>query len=144
MLNQIGRYQILEVIGKGGMGEVVRAFDPICQREVAIKQIRKDIKKGQTLKSRFLNEAQITAQLTHPGVVSIYSIHEEDEELYYVMPYIKGENLKQILKAAHQGSCEASIASLLPIFRTVCQTLSYAHSNGVIHRDIKPENILVG
>lgn len=142
--NQIGPYQILEEIGKGGMGEVLRAFDPTCKREVAIKQIRKDIKQSQTLTDRFLNEAQITAQLTHPGVVSIYSIHQEEDALYYVMPYIKGENLKQILRAAHLGKKEASIASLLPIFRTVCQTLSYAHTNEVIHRDVKPENILVG
>ena len=142
--NQIGPYQILEVIGKGGMGEVLRAFDPVCQRDVAIKQIRKDIKQHKNLTKRFLSEAQITAQLTHPGIVSVYSIHQSDDALYYVMPYIKGENLKQILKSAHLGMREASIASLLPIFRTVCQTLSYAHSKGVIHRDVKPENILVG
>ena len=142
--NQIGPYQIIEVIGKGGMGEVLRAFDPVCKREVAIKQIRKDIKQSRTLVDRFLNEAQITAQLTHPGIVSVYSIHQEEDALYYVMPYIRGENLKQIFKAAHAGERELSIPSLLPIFRTVCQTLSYAHSKGVIHRDVKPENILVG
>ena len=142
--NQIGPYEIREVIGKGGMGEVLLAHDPICKRDVAIKQIRKDIKQHKNLTKRFLNEAQITAQLQHPGIVSVYSIHQTEDALYYVMPYIKGDNLKQILKAAHQGKRDASIASLLPIFRTVCQTLSYAHSNGVIHRDVKPENILVG
>ena len=133
------------MIGKGGMGEVLRAYDPVCKREVAIKRIRRDIKsRNKNLMQRFLNEAQITAQLTHPGVISIYSIHKEATSLYYVMPYVRGKNLKQILKEAHAWEREAPIASLLPIFRNVCQTLSYTHANVFIHRDIKPDNILVG
>ncbi|MCP5469221.1 MAG: protein kinase [Chlamydiales bacterium] len=143
-VEKIGRYQILGAIGKGGMGEVLRAYDPVCEREVAIKRIRKDIKHHSNLTKRFLREAKITAQLTHPGIVSIYSIHQEEDALYYVMPHIHGETLKQILKSAHQGKSEAPIVSLLPIFRTLCQTISYVHSKGIVHRDIKPENILVG
>lgn len=143
-IQSIGRYRILDLIGKGGMGEVWLAYDPICEREVAIKKIRKDIDQHAALTKRFLREAKITAKLTHPGIVSIYSIHQEEDALYYVMPYIRGETLKQILKSASLGKKEATIATLLPIFRTICQTVSYVHSKGIIHRDLKPENILVG
>ncbi|MFN0064737.1 MAG: serine/threonine-protein kinase PknD [Chlamydiales bacterium] len=145
-VEKIGRYELRETIGRGGMGEVSLAYDPVCEREVAIKRIRPDLKKQAAMSARFLREARITAQLTHPGIISIYTIHKEKDELYYVMPHIKGDNLKQILKRSHQNpkSQEASIPALLPIFHTVCQTIAYAHDKGIIHRDIKPENILVG
>jgi eukaryotic-like serine/threonine-protein kinase len=143
----IGRYTIIQTIGKGGMGEVLLANDPVCERQVAVKRIRPDLTKHTPLKNRFLREAKITAQLTHPGIIAIYSIHQE-EELYYTMPYIKGETLKQIIKnnlqKGRKVKFEGSIPSLLPIFKSVCQTVSYAHSKGILHRDIKPENILVG
>lgn len=144
----IGQYACLKIIGKGGMGEVLLAFDPICDRQVAIKRIRPDLKRHTALKNRFLREATITAQLTHPGIISIYSIHQDENEIYYTMPYIEGETLRQILKNAHQkfrkATVEGSIPALLPIFKSICQTVSYAHSKGVLHRDLKPENILVG
>lgn len=144
----IGRYECLKTIGKGGMGEVLLAHDPLCQREVAIKRIRPDLKQYKALKERFLKEATLTAQLTHPGIISIYSIHQEEDELYYTMPYIEGETLRTILRTALQEvrtvKKNRSIPSLLPIFKSVCQTISYAHSKGILHRDLKPENILVG
>lgn len=144
----LGRYECLEIIGKGGMGEVLLAYDPFCDRQVAIKRIRPDLQKHSALVDRFLREAKITARLTHPGIISIYTIHHENEELYYTMPFIEGETLRQILvnilqKRGKNLSVD-SIPSLLPIFRSVCMTISYAHSKGIIHRDIKPENILVG
>jgi len=144
----IGRYQCLKTIGKGGMGEVLLVYDPLCDRQVAIKRIRPDLKKHSALKNRFMREAKVTAQLTHPGIISIYSIHLEEDELYYTMPYIEGETLRQILKNAYQASKklkqENSIPALMPIFKSICQTVGYAHSKGVLHRDLKPENILVG
>src|ERR1700722_6005549 len=144
----IGQYTYLKAIGKGGMGEVVLAYDPVCDRQVAIKRIRPDLKKHHGLRNRFLREAKITAQLTHPGIIGIFSIHQDEDEIYYTMPYIEGETLRQILKNAHQKLRKAkvagSIAALLPIFKSICQTVSYAHSKGVLHRDLKPENILVG
>ena len=144
----IGQYTCLKVIGKGGMGEVLLAYDPLCDRQVAVKRIRPDLKRHLALKNRFLREAKITAQLTHPGIIAIYSIHQDEDEIYYTMPYIEGETLRQTLKNAHQKFQKAkqasSIPSLLPIFKSICQTVSYAHSKGVLHRDLKPENILVG
>ncbi len=145
MNEKIGRYEVLELIGKGGMGEVWLAFDPVCGRKIALKKIRSDLKEHQAIRHRFLREAQITAHLTHPGTISVFSIHQEKEDIYYTMPYVEGDSLKQILRdAALLKGVKGSIASLLPIFRTVCQTVSYAHSKGILHRDLKPENILVG
>lgn len=140
----IGRYECLKVIGKGGMGEILLAHDPLCERQIAIKRIRPDLQKHEAMKNRFFREAKITAQLTHPGIISIYSIHEEKEELYYTMPYVEGKTLRQMLKDALQNKIDGSIPSLLPIFKSICQTVSYAHSKGILHRDLKPENILVG
>lgn len=149
MSQKLGRYEYLERIGKGGMGEVSLAYDPVCDRKIAIKRIRPELKNHEIIKNRFLKEAKITSQLTHPGIISIYSIHQENEELYYTMPYVEGETLKQILRQAKQHvrypeDIKGSIPSLLQIFKIVCQTVAYAHSKGILHRDLKPENILVG
>ncbi|MFZ0566304.1 MAG: serine/threonine-protein kinase PknD [Chlamydiales bacterium] len=143
MREKIGKYEILKTIGEGGMGEVLLAYDPTCERQVAIKRIRSDLKQRKALQNRFLREAKITAQLTHPGIISIYSIHQTPEELYYTMPYVEGNTLKQILRSAHAQEKE-TIATLLPIFKSICQTIAYAHSKEIIHRDLKPENVLVG
>lgn len=149
MSHSLGRYECKKVVGRGGMGEILLAYDPICNRNIAIKRIRQDLKPSNVLKSRFLHEAKVTSQLTHPGIISIYSIHQEDDELYYTMPYIEGETLKQVLQHSSQQNHHrvigyGSIPALLPIFKSVCQTVAYAHSRGILHRDLKPENIFVG
>lgn len=125
-----------KIVGKGGMGEILLVYDPVCERHIALKRIREELRGHEVIKNRFLREATITAQLTHPGIISIYSIHHEGDELYYTMPYVEGETLRKQLKRP--------IPALLHIFKSVCQTIAYAHSQGVIHRDLKPENILVG
>ncbi|MCB1180401.1 MAG: serine/threonine-protein kinase PknD [Chlamydiia bacterium] len=135
----IGRYELLSLVAKGGMGEVWLAYDPICDRKCALKRIRQDIKSKAAFEERFLKEAKITASLTHPGIITIYTIAREGESLYYTMPFVEGKNFKEMLKEGKE-----SIPSLLPIFCSICQTVAYAHSNGIIHRDLKPENILVG
>ncbi len=149
---QIGKYRILRQLGRGGMGEVLLAEDPSCGRQVAIKRIREDLAKHPSIAKRFLREAHITASLYHPSIIPVYSIHQEEEELYYVMPYVEGESLKSILRKTLL--CEknnepphpigSSINKLIPIFFNVCQAVSYCHSRGLLHRDLKPENILVG
>lgn len=145
----IGRYECIKKIGQGGMGEILLALDPVCDRKIALKRIRPDLPKNEVLKNRFLREAKITSRLTHPGIISIYSIHQESDEIYYTMPYVEGETLKQLLRQAYQNENnpkynKGSIPSLLQIFKNICQTIAYAHSRGVLHRDLKPENILVG
>lgn len=149
---EIGPYQILNKIGQGGMGEVFLAYDTRCGRRIALKRIRSDLLTHQQMHRRFLKEARITSQLTHPAIIPIYTIHDEENLVYYTMPYVEGETLKQILRNARarekQGEklehTEGTITSLIRIFLSVCQALGYAHSKGVLHRDIKPENVIVG
>lgn len=140
----IGPYQILKSLGKGGMGEVFLAYDPACQREVALKRIRPDLSSQQVIKNRFLKEAIITSKLAHPAIVPIYSLHEENGQLYYIMPYLEGKTLKELIKKAQKNERENSIAHFLRIFISLCQACAYAHSKGFLHRDLKPENIIVG
>lgn len=137
---KIGKYEIIKSIAKGGMGEVLLAFDPIFKREIALKRIREDLKNTSVFKNRFLREAELTANLTHPGIISIYSIYHEGDDIYYTMPFVHGNTLKQLLRKDEN----IAISKVLPIFKSVCQTVAYAHSKGIIHRDLKPENILVG
>ncbi|NGX61077.1 MAG: Serine/threonine-protein kinase PknD [Chlamydiae bacterium] len=148
MTQTIGRYVVEKTIGKGGMGEILLAYDPVCKREVAIKRIRTDLDKHEVLTNRFLREAHLTAELSHPGIITIYTIHEDEEGLYYTMPYVEGETLKQILRTSLQNNQKqespGSIPALLPIFHSLCQTVAYAHSREILHRDLKPENVLVG
>lgn len=146
----IGAYQILSSIGKGGMGEVFLAYDTGTGRKLALKKIRNDLLKHAIVKGRFLREARITCQLTHPGIIPIYGIFSEGNEIYYTMPYVEGENLKQILRKgrkkekAGEKSEATSIAALIRIFTDICQAVAYAHSKNVLHRDLKPENVIVG
>lgn len=136
---RIGPYTIIREIGRGGMGEVYLANDPIIEREVALKRVKGDLKSREVIRQRFIREAKITGQLAHPSIVPIYDLHEEDGEIYYIMPYVEGRTLKEILV---EGT--SSIVTLLPIFFSICQAIAFAHSRGFIHRDIKPENVLVG
>ena len=150
----VGPYQILSSIGKGGMGEVLLAYDPVCGRRIALKRIRTDLMEHRQMHNRFLKEARITSQLTHPAIIPIYAIHEEEKLVYYTMPFVEGQTLKQILKTARkqekkvgkgeQMPAQASIPSLVRIFLSICQAIAYSHSKNVLHRDIKPENIIVG
>ncbi|MGE3954148.1 MAG: protein kinase [Parachlamydiales bacterium] len=149
-LKAVGYYRVLKQIAKGGMGEVYLAYDPSCRRKIALKRIRPDLQNREVLHQRFLREAWITSQLTHPGVVPIYNIHVLEETLYYTMPYVEGQTLKALLKEAraHEGDehqdPKHSIPSLIRIFMGICQTVAYAHSKGILHRDLKPENVMVG
>jgi eukaryotic-like serine/threonine-protein kinase len=150
--SQIGSYQILERIASGGMGEVFLAFDPFCKRKIALKKIRSDLMNHPTLKERFLREAKIAAQLSHPYIIPIYSIHHDQNDLYYTMPLVEGETLKEILrqtaeqekKGEIQHPIGSSIPALMRIFLNICQAMAYSHSKKILHRDLKPENIIIG
>lgn len=138
---ELGKYKLLKSLGKGGMGEVFLAYDPVCDRQVALKRIREDLLKYKTMHDRFLREARIAAALTHPSIIPIFSIHEAENLAYYTMPYVEGKTLKQILKSSKE---DTSIAHLMRIFLNVCQAIAYCHSKDILHRDLKPENIIVG
>ena len=149
---KIGKYTLLRLIGKGGMGEIFLAKDPTFERTVALKRILTKLIHYPSIKRRFLSEAKIAAQLTHPSILSIYSLHVEEKQIYYTMPYIEGETLKEILKATRikEKLGEAphplgnTISTLIRLFLSVCQAMHYAHTKGFLHRDLKPENIMVG
>lgn len=147
----IGPYQIIKSIGKGGMGEVFLAYDTSCGRRIALKRIRPDLIEHTKMHFRFLKEARITSQLTHPSIIPIYTIHSEKDLLYYTMPYVEGQTLKQVLlnakqfeKKGHKPDHASSIPALIRLFLSICQAVAYAHSKGIIHRDLKPNNIIIG
>lgn len=152
-LGKIGRYVLLRSLGRGGMGEVFLAYDEVCEREVALKRIRSEYKKNANIRTRFIREALIAAKLSHPSIIPIHAIEQDEGGApYYTMPHIEGETLRAIL---HQSRIEeksgkivhpigGSIPTLLRIFLNACQAVAYCHSRGILHRDLKPENILVG
>ncbi len=141
---ELAHFKLLKSLGKGGMGEVFLAYDSVCKREIALKKIRDDLLKYKTIHNRFLKEARIAASLTHPSIIPIFSIHEDEKLTYYTMPYIEGKTLKKMLSKSETTSQEASIPSLVRIFLSVAQGIAYCHSKKVLHRDLKPENIIVG
>lgn len=149
---KIDHYLVLRSLGKGGMGEVFLANDPLCRRQVALKQIRQELKDYPIIKERFLREARVAAQLTHPSIIPIFSIDPGPEKTYYTMPYVEGETLKQILKQSSdeekEGEVQHPIGSSIPaltrIFLSVCEAIAYTHSKGIVHRDLKPDNIILG
>lgn len=148
----IGPYQVIRDIGKGGMGEVFLAYDTNCGRRIALKRIRSDLVEHMQMHNRFLKEARITSQLTHPAIIPIYSIQNENKSVFYTMPFVEGNTLKEILRAARKEEKSeerlhhigTSISALIRIFLSICQATAYAHSKNVLHRDLKPENIIVG
>lgn len=149
---KIDHYQILRSLGLGGMGEVFLVSDPQCKRQVALKQIRQELKNHPIMKERFLREATVAAQLTHPSIIPIFCIDPSPEKTYYTMPYVEGETLKQILKQGYeeekkgdiQHPIASSILALTRMFLSVCEAIAYTHSKGIVHRDLKPDNIIIG
>jgi tRNA A-37 threonylcarbamoyl transferase component Bud32 len=134
----VGRYRIERVLGEGGMATVYLAEDAKHKRKVAVKVMRPEL--AATLGAeRFLREVQIAAQLSHPHILPMHDSGEADGLLYYVMPYVDGETLKERL--AREGALAPDEAVRLA--REVADALAYAHKRGIIHRDIKPANILL-
>jgi len=148
----IGPYSIVESLGKGGMGEVFLAQDPVCGRNIAIKRIRPELKANKIIQNRFLREAQVASVLSHPSIVPILALQISPPDIYYTMPFVAGDTLRQILKstkdkkngAEGSDSIGDSIPALARIFLQVCEAVAYTHSKGILHRDLKPENIIIG
>src|SRR5256885_8111770 len=132
------RYALARELGRGGMAVVFLARDLRHDRPVAIKVLRHEIAAALGAE-RFLREIQIAAKLHHPHILPLYDSGAAGELLYYVMPYVEGESLRQRLERERQLPVEEALA----ITRQVAGALAYAHRNDVVHRDIKPENILL-
>ena len=135
----------------GGIGHVWLAHDKVLDREIALKELKADQATSEINKQRFFREAQITAQMTHPGTVPVYDYVEEGERSYYTMKFVRGSTLAETIKDYHDWRRENSktgissrLVHLLNQFVYICNTIAFAHSRRVIHRDLKPENVVVG
>ena len=135
----LGKYQIRQEIGRGGMGAVYRAYDPGLEREVAIKVLAPHLTWESHFVDRFRREAQMVAALNHPNIVIIHAIGEQGGFHYLVMDLVVGEPLSTLIRR-HGPLPPAQVARILS---QVADALDYAHSRGLIHRDVKPGNILV-
>src|ERR1035441_4923293 len=134
-VTQIGKYQVLGILGVGGMGVVYRGLDKAVGREVAIKTITEATEE---LRHRFMLEAR-SGILNHPNIVTVYDFGEQDGNPYIVMEFVPGDTLENLLNTGHKFS----LIEKLEIINQLCAGLGYAHRKGVIHRDIKPANIMV-
>ncbi|MEM1294452.1 MAG: serine/threonine-protein kinase [Verrucomicrobiota bacterium] len=133
------RVQFLELIGKGGMGAVYRAFEPKLHRYVAVKILSAQApRQGWDFVERFRREARALALLDHPNIVKLYDFDEIDDLLYFTMEYVEGQDLHAIFSGSQLTT--EHVESWVP---QVCQALEYAHSRDLIHRDVKPGNIMI-
>ncbi len=154
------RYELHDFVARGGIGEVWQADDMRLGRRVALKSLRRG---RETMRERFVLEAELTGRLEHPGVVPVYDLAlDRNDEPYYVMKFVRGRSMKDMVKAyfgkSKKGaksedvhlsandddSRELQMQRLLDSFVSLCETVGYAHERGIIHRDIKPENVMVG
>jgi ABC-type transport system substrate-binding protein len=130
------RYEITAELGRGGMGVVYRARDPLLNRDVALKLIPPSLLSPDS-EQRFQREAQLVAQMDHPAIVPIHDLGRHEGSLFFVMPVVQGTNLRAFLRQ------DSSLGDVLEVGIQVAEALEYSHARGVVHRDIKPENIMV-
>jgi serine/threonine-protein kinase len=139
-LEKIGRYQVLERVGKGGMGVLYRGFDPVLDREVAIKLMHADFSEDtEQMRPRFYREARAAAKLNHRNIVTIFEFAEESNIPYIVMEFLKGTPLG----ARMHSQPPLTLDDKLNVVAQLLEGLSYAHEQGVVHRDVKPDNVFV-
>lgn len=142
-LKQLGRYEIVRVLGSGAMGIVYEGLDTSLNRQVAIKTIIKsalvDSEQAADYSKRFMREAQAVARLNHSNIVTVYDFGEEGDVAYFVMEFIQGNELKQFIDSGVRFSLSKSLGLMIKLL----DALDYAHSQGIVHRDIKPANIMI-
>ena len=133
------RYQIIKSIGEGGMANVYLAYDTILDRDVAIKVLRGDLATDEKFVRRFQREALNASSLSHPNIVEVYDVGEDNGQYFIVMEYIDGVNLKDLLKKR----AKLTVTEVVDIMSQISDGLSVAHDSYIIHRDIKPQNIMI-
>ena len=152
--SKIGRYQDLGLLGRGGMGEVRKIRDETLKRNLAIKIIHPTLLRSKNALNRFIEEAQVGAQLQHPNIVPVHEMGKlPDGRFYFTMKEIKGKEFTELITEVHKESTKetwketkdgVTFRQLIQIFQKICETIAYAHTLGVIHRDLKPENVMIG
>ena len=138
-MERIGRYELRDKLGQGGMGVVYRAFDTLLQRVVAVKVISATIDGNPELRERFFREARAAGQLSHRNIITIHDLGEDEGVPYLAMEYLEGEDLQRRMA----GHDRMSLSHKLDLSIEVCQGLEFAHNHNVVHRDIKPANIFI-
>jgi serine/threonine protein kinase len=138
-LGRLGHYEMLEVVGRGGMGIVLRAFDETLHRVVAIKVLAPELAKSARAREHFVREAQATAAISHDHVIAIYAVEDAGAVPYLVMPFIDGPTLQERI----DRSGPPALNEILRIGRQIAEGLAAAHAQGLVHRDVKPANILL-
>jgi eukaryotic-like serine/threonine-protein kinase len=136
---RIGRYEVLERIGRGGMGVVYRARDEAMGRDVALKVLMADLEDDPDIRTRFYREAEAAARLSHPNIITIFDVGEDGDRFFIVMELLRGATLKDFLKQSDGSSIERK----LDLMSQLCAGLGAAHNASICHRDIKPGNIFV-
>ncbi|MCO6456222.1 MAG: protein kinase [Pirellulaceae bacterium] len=131
-------YELLQLLGRGGMGEVYRARQISLDRPVAVKLIHPQKQSDPHLAARFAREARLLARLSHPHIVAVYDSGEVRGQPFLVMELVEGRNLRSLTDAERLAA-----AAVVDLMRQLCDAVSYAHDNGIVHRDLKPENILI-
>jgi serine/threonine protein kinase/Tfp pilus assembly protein PilF len=134
-----GRYEVIEELGRGGMGNVYRAFDRKIHEEIAIKILKPEIALEKKLVQRFGNELRIARRISHHNVCRMHDLHEEGNTLYITMEYVRGEDLKTLIR--RMGTLP--VGKTLSIARQVAEGMAEAHKLGVVHRDLKPGNVMI-
>ena len=139
----VGHYQILALLGEGGMGAVYKAHDITLQRDVAIKVLHPQFVRREDFRERFLQEARTAARMNHSGIVQVHDFGQRQDILYIVMEFIPGDNLYKMLQNLRAKGTWIRLDEAIELVRQVCIALDYAHDQGILHRDIKPGNIML-
>ncbi|MEM8998613.1 MAG: serine/threonine-protein kinase [Acidobacteriota bacterium] len=135
-LRLAGRYELVREIGRGGRGVVYRAKDPVLGRDVAVKLVPPlSLEAG--AEERFAREARLVAGMDHPAIVPVHDFGRHDDTLFFVMPLVEGQTLRQL-----QDTSPPSLGEVIGLGIQVADALEYSHNRGVVHRDIKPENVM--
>ncbi|MCC7170014.1 MAG: SUMF1/EgtB/PvdO family nonheme iron enzyme [Planctomycetes bacterium] len=139
------RYRLTGEVAKGGMGVILRVWDEDLRRHLAMKVMLDEPEGAASRLSRFLEEAQVTGQLDHPGIVPVHELGIDARgQVFFTMKLVKGKTFEQVLDAVKRGDDGWNLTRALSVVLRVCEAMAFAHEKGVIHRDLKPANIMVG
>jgi tRNA A-37 threonylcarbamoyl transferase component Bud32/tetratricopeptide (TPR) repeat protein len=138
-VESIGKYRVQKIIGRGSMGTVYEALDPVFQRRVALKTVTPRESDGPELAARFVREAQAAGRLQHRNIVTVYDVGEENGQPYIAMELVEGIDLERVIQEKRPLAVEWKI----DVLRQICEGLAHAHDNGIVHCDIKPANVRV-